>query len=127
MAYMQNLCSSLSATLERSASLPAFQLAGHAANADFWVDEAYHCLAVVDGYYARFNVMADAQNDYASRNNVTEPSISPLDGTRYPEHGGSARRLVRGTKDHELKELSLKPSGAFSGVVTRRGFSPMHN
>jgi hypothetical protein len=51
--YIDRLCDALADVIERAASGSADRLAGYAANLDFWVDEAEHCLRVIDGYEER--------------------------------------------------------------------------
>jgi len=57
-------------TLNHSAGLPVHQLAGHAANADFWVNETIHCLAVIDGYQKRFERLRAGQAEYEKNHNL---------------------------------------------------------
>ncbi len=77
MAYVHDICDPTIRALEHSAGLPTFQLSGHAANADFWVEEAAHCLAVIDGYYARFNTLQTAQKEFVSQNKVQQAALGP--------------------------------------------------
>jgi hypothetical protein len=44
--------------------LPTAKLTGHATNFGFWSDEVAHCLAVIDGYPARFERMAAAEREF---------------------------------------------------------------
>src|SRR5207244_3525928 len=44
-SYLKAVCTPLIKTLDHSAALPANQLAGHAANLNFWLSETKHCLA----------------------------------------------------------------------------------
>jgi hypothetical protein len=61
--YIDQLCSALTDVLERAASGSADRLAGYAANVDFWIDEAEHCLRVIDGYEERFQRFHEAQQE----------------------------------------------------------------
>ena len=38
-------------------------MAGYAANVEFWIGEAEHCLRVIDGYEERFNRFETAQQE----------------------------------------------------------------
>ncbi len=72
MAYMTDLSAVLTETLGKFATLNRHQLAGHAANLDFWHDETTHCLAVIDGYRHRFDQMKDAQMKHAAEHHTIE-------------------------------------------------------
>jgi hypothetical protein len=61
VSYFDGICAPLVRTLEHSACLPVHQLAGHAANLEFWVNEAKHCLAVIEGYQNALNGFAPAR------------------------------------------------------------------
>ena len=60
-SYIDRLCAALTDVLERAASGSADRLAGYAANIDFWIDEAEHCLRVIEGYQDRFQRFEEAQ------------------------------------------------------------------
>jgi hypothetical protein len=70
VSYIDGICTPLVRTLEHSAGLPVHQLAGHAANVDFWVSETKHCLAVIDGYQNRFERLRAGQAEYEKKQNV---------------------------------------------------------
>ena len=59
--YIDRLCGALTDVLERAVAGSADRLAGYAANVDFWIDEAEHCLRVIDGYETRFDRFHEAQ------------------------------------------------------------------
>lgn len=101
MSYIDDICNPLIKTLERSASLPSHQLAGHAANLDFWMDEAKHCLLVIDGYPERFERMKKAQQ------------------AQVEVAGGREMPLQRGIKDSERKELRQKVLAAANKFLDR--------
>lgn len=75
MSYMSDVCDALTQTLTKTTTLPAHQLAGHAANIDFWVNESKHCLEVLDGYYSRFEKMRDAQKDHVRRHGTYDYEV----------------------------------------------------
>jgi hypothetical protein len=101
MSYIDDICNSLIKTLERSTTLPSHQLAGHAANLDFWMEEARHCLNVIDGYAQRFERMKKAQEAQAKVENMKEMP------------------LQRGVKDNERKELRQRVYTAASRFLER--------
>lgn len=63
MAYSSDLANLTATQLRRFAALNRHQLAGHAANLDFWLAEARHGLDVLDGYWPRFHRMKAVQAD----------------------------------------------------------------
>ncbi len=72
MSYVKEICQPLIRVLEHSATLPAHLLAGHAANAEFWVEEVSHCLSVMDGYSERFERLKVAQDKWMLSAGVNE-------------------------------------------------------
>jgi hypothetical protein len=97
MAYSSEIAKILADQLARIASENRHQIAGHFANIDFWVDEARHCLALIDGYRSRFERLKSAQMKYVSDRHTT-PWPAPDDR---PE-SVAAPRPVPNT---ELKEV----------------------
>jgi hypothetical protein len=65
----------VAAQLERFAALPHHHLAGHVANREFWLGEAEHAIAVLDGYKARFERLRDAQAAWAEAHDVRVPTF----------------------------------------------------
>jgi hypothetical protein len=72
MAYSTDLADLLAALLAKFVTLNRHQLAGQAANLDFWLDEAAHCLAVLDGYNARFERLRSAQMKHVAEHHTIE-------------------------------------------------------
>jgi hypothetical protein len=103
VAYLEAICTPLIKTLNHSAALPANQLAGHAANLDFWVSEAKHCLAVIDGYQERFARLRAGQAEYERQHNVLGPGTP----------------LRRGTKDRGRQELRRAVCEAIERFLSR--------
>jgi hypothetical protein len=101
--YVESISTPLIETLNHSAGLPANQLAGHAANVDFWINEAQHCLAVIDGYQNRFDRLRAAQTEYEKQQCI--PSNAPP--------------LRRGTQDHKRQELRRALCDAIERFLTR--------
>lgn len=101
--YLQAICRPLIETINHAAGLPANQLAGHAANWDFWVNEARHCLAVIDGYQERFHRLRAGQAEYGKQHNVV--------GTRPP--------LRRGARDQGRQELRRGVCKAIERFLSR--------
>ena len=65
-AYTLDQAKLLADQLERFVTLNRHQLAGHRANLDFWLGEAEHVLAAIDGYQQRFERMRDAQQRWVA-------------------------------------------------------------
>ncbi len=61
MAYSIDRAVLLADQLERLAHSNVHQLAGQAANLDFWLDEAVHSLRVIEDYPQRFRRLRDSQ------------------------------------------------------------------
>jgi hypothetical protein len=83
VSYLDGICAPLVRTLKHSAGLPVRQLAGHAANVDFWVSEAKHCLAVIDGYQNRFERLRAGQAKYEKKHNAVGKTPPIQRGAKY--------------------------------------------
>ncbi len=73
MSYLEEITAPLTKVLSHHAQLPASQLAGHAANVDFWMAEVAHRLMVIDGYQKRFKAMREAQLQHPGAHGVVPP------------------------------------------------------
>ena len=93
MSYIDGICAALVKTLKHSAGLSAKQLAGHAANVDFWVDETRHCLAVIDGYQKRFERLRAGQAEYEKKQDLVIKTTPIQRGVKHNARLAS-RRLV---------------------------------
>jgi hypothetical protein len=98
MSFSTELARLVSGQLSRLATLNRHQLAGQAANLDFWVGQARHALEALDGYGARFVRMHAAQEQHVSAHGTTEYAL----GVDCP----TARRAAppRRVPDRELRE-----------------------
>jgi hypothetical protein len=72
MAYSIDISRSLANQLAKFVTINRHQLAGQAANLDFWIGEFRHCLQVLDEYKSRFERMKSAQMKYATDHNTLE-------------------------------------------------------
>jgi hypothetical protein len=72
VGYLEGICTPLIKTLKHAAELPVNQLAGHAANVDFWIGETKHALMVIDGYQERFARLRTGQAEYEKQDNVAK-------------------------------------------------------
>jgi hypothetical protein len=107
MPYVEDITEPLISTLTYTGGLPARQLAGHAANLEFWVGEVKHAFDVIDGYGERFKKLQDGERIAAER---LGPEFHPF----HP------RKLVRpGMSDHELKELRRRLTDSVVHVLNR--------
>jgi hypothetical protein len=93
VSYIDGICAPLVKTLKHSAGLPAHQLAGHAANVDFWVNETRHCLAVIDGYQKRFERLRAGQAEYEEKHQLVSKTTPIQRGAKHNARQES-RRLV---------------------------------
>jgi hypothetical protein len=103
MPYIEDICNPLVKVLRHTAGLPAHQLAGHAANIEFWVAEAVHRLAVIDGYHRRFDALKSAQEAYQREHGVI-PDAMPL---------------TRSTQDQDRKELRREVVESAARLLSR--------
>lgn len=89
MAYIEEICTPMITVLRHTAGLPVHQLAGHAANIDFWVAEVSHRLDVIDGYQRRFDTLRSTQESYQALHGIPSTSMP----------------LTRSTQDQLRKQL----------------------
>jgi hypothetical protein len=125
--YVDRLCGALTDVLNRAATGSADRLAGYAANVEFWIDEAEHCLRVIDGYDDRFRRFHKAQQEVvASRGPMkwdergwrspppeTHPTSTPDDLKRARRQivGAMAKFLDRCVKERLIGQ-TLRQSAA---------------
>jgi hypothetical protein len=101
--YLEAISRPLIETINHAAALPVNQLAGHAANLEFWVSETRHCLEVIDGYQERFARLQAGQAEYEKRH----------------EGVANAPPLRRGSKDHSRQELRRAICEAIERFLSR--------
>jgi hypothetical protein len=63
--------------LSRFVTLRPYQLAGQAANLDFWLAQVRHALEVIDGYGVRFVRMEGGQQQYAAAHDTKLSEVGP--------------------------------------------------
>jgi hypothetical protein len=63
--------------LSRFVTLNPHQLAGQAANLDFWLAQVRHALAVIDGYGVRFVRMEAGQQQYVAAHGTKLSEVGP--------------------------------------------------
>lgn len=76
MAYSTEIATQLANQLGKFATYNRHQLAGQAANLDFWLSEVRHCLYVIDDYKQRFERMNQAQEAYVESHGTVEFHLS---------------------------------------------------
>jgi hypothetical protein len=108
MSYSTEISKTLSETLARFVTLNPHQLAGHAANLDFWLAETKHCVSVIDGYRKRFEEMKAAQMNYVAAKGTVESASDRCDGycPICEEHSWAPARSPKSVPDKELREAS---------------------
>lgn len=72
MSFSTDIAESVANQLARFVTLNRHQLAGQAANLDFWLDQVRNALAAIDGYGVRFVRMTAAQEQYTATHETTE-------------------------------------------------------
>jgi hypothetical protein len=72
MSFSTDMAALVANQLARFVTLNRHQLAGQAANLDFWLAQVRHALAVIDGYGVRFVRMYGAQEQYVAAHGTTE-------------------------------------------------------
>jgi hypothetical protein len=63
--------------LSRFVTLRSHQLAGQAANLDFWIAQVRHALGVIDGYGVRFVRMEGGQQQYVAAHDTKLSEVGP--------------------------------------------------
>ena len=115
MSYATDIADKLTETLTRFVTLNPHQLAGHAANLDFWLAEVRHAQEVIDGYNDRFEQMKDAQRRYASEKQTIHFATEDRDWHGPPETPG----LPKGVPHSKLKESRTALVNAAYGLLLR--------
>jgi hypothetical protein len=85
VSFSTDMAGVVAAQLSRFVTLNRHQLAGQAANLDFWLAQVRHALGVIDGYGVRFVRLAAAEEQYVAahgteahpRGDGLFPSIPP--------------------------------------------------
>ena len=110
MSFSEHMAKIVAEQLERFVTLNRHQLAGHVANLDFWVAQAHHALAVIDGYQERFHKLKAGQAEYVAAHGtvVSSPFDSDITGPpdlprRVPD--GSLRDARRAVADSTYRFL----------------------
>lgn len=110
-SYIERLCEALAEVLTRAASGTKDRVAGYAANFDFWIEEAAHCLILIKDYDERFDRFEAAQQQVASS--------SSHDRDNYNRWTPPPTELKRGSSWNERKEARKKVVGAMSKFLNR--------
>ncbi len=98
MAFSTDMAGLVAGQLSRFVTLNRHQLAGQAANLDFWLAQVRHVLAVIDGYGVRFLRMHAAQEQYVTAHGTTEfvPGVdSPIERRASPPRRVPDRELQK--------------------------------
>ncbi len=111
MPYIEDITEPLIQTLTHTGGLPVHQLAGHAANLEFWAAEVKHAFDVVDGYSQRFKNIQQGEEDYTERQEQKGRPVTRGYRTSPP--------MKRGIKDQELKDVRRRLADAMYHVLGR--------
>src|SRR5258706_6375383 len=118
MSYLSDITEPLIKTLKHLAGLPVHQLAGHAANFDFWQAEFAHRIQAIDSYQGRFKQLKKGQSDFAKAHGAGIIREEGMFGGVYAEKVFPAP-LRKSTQDHELKALKMNLERAFGDFSAR--------
>lgn len=80
MSYMIEHANAVAEQLEKFTTGYAHHVIGQHANLEFWVDEARHALATLDGYATRFDKMASAQQSWVEAHDTRVGTYCSLCG-----------------------------------------------
>jgi hypothetical protein len=81
MSFSTDVAELVANQLSRFVTLNRHQLAGQAANLDFWLTQVRHALAVIDGYGVRFIRMDAAQEQYVAAHGTIVSEVGPVGPT----------------------------------------------
>lgn len=121
MSYISDIVCTLVRVLEHTRGLPRHQLAAHAANVEFWADEARHALEVIDGYNARFSRMRKAQSEY-DREHGGHPANDPAGWPNSPTSEKPIRPSVGDAERKSLRADVLTAIDQLLDRLSREGF-----
>jgi hypothetical protein len=72
VSFSTDLARLVAKQIDRLVTLNRHQLAGQAANLDFWLGKARNAVEVIDGYGRRFGRLKAAHADHVARHRTTE-------------------------------------------------------
>ena len=118
MSYLSDITTPLIKVLRHLVTLPAHQLAGHAANLSFWRSEVDHRRQIIQSYNERFRRMRDAEQAYGKAHGF---GTVRLEGFEEPELVPirSALPARASTRDSERQELLRDLDAAFDAFCKR--------
>ena len=127
MSYISEISTALTTVLTRASDSPPEKFAGYAANRDFWVAEASHCLKVIDGYETRFQRMKAASERSRPEKvdwptvPISEPSMRDSDLVKFRRQICEviSRFLQRCRKDFPSEQASIYRDAKHLGVSIR--------
>jgi hypothetical protein len=118
MSYLSDITKPLIEALRHFATLPAHQLAGHAANIAFWWSEVEHRRQVIRSYGERFRRMRDAEQAYGAEHGFGSTEVETWDESVVVPVD-SAPRLRPSTRDSERQQLLRELDAAFDSFYRR--------
>ena len=118
MSYISDITKPLIEALNHFATLPAHQLAGHAANLAFWASEVDHRRRTIRSYGERFRRLRDAEQIYGSIHGFGTTEMETL-GESIVVPVESAPRLRASTTDSERQQLLRQVDEAFDAFYSR--------
>ena len=105
MAYMLEIADALARTIGKFKTLNSYQLAGQAANFDFWKGQVKNALDVIDGYPARRKRLTAAQKNHIREHDTRRflpKQLSPQQKQENQDFPEDAWPLDRAMHDPQL-------------------------
>jgi len=118
MSYLHDITTPLTKTLRHFATFPAHQLAGHAANLDFWRSEVEHRREVIRSYEERFQRMREAEQAYGKAHGYGQTEIEEF-GERVVVPVDPLPPTRRSTSDSDRQRLLRELDEAFDAFLRR--------
>lgn len=119
MSFSTDIADLVAKQLTRFTTLNRHQLAGQAANLEFWLGEVQHALAVIDGYGVRFTQMHAAQEQHVTAHGTTE---FKLDADWDTKHRASPPRRVPGQELEKARRNLIQAALRFLDRCRTEGF-----
>lgn len=105
--------------LSRFVTLRPHQLAGQAANLDFWLAQVRHALECLDGYGVRFVRMEGGQQQYVTSHNTKLSEVGPA-GTE--EHRPPLPRRIPDRELRQARRALVEAATQFLKRCQKEGF-----
>lgn len=119
MSFSTEMAKLVAGQLSRFVTLNRHQLAGQAANLDFWLAQVRHALQVIDGYGHRFQRLKSAQHKHIAEHHTTE---FMLDDPCCTQSAPSPPQRIRDSEMQEARRELREAAYQFVIRCCREGF-----